>query len=727
MTENRTPFDEWASKQSLISDGNETRLWEQPFFADILKNINNPEKIEEIIQQKNQTLTTQYITERLPNLEENKAQWQSSIKQCETHTENANATNRTINAFAADVNKLVEMYPPERQPEIKAILQEYITSNTFPKHLEQKLTGKPKGLIGKLKHGKKIKQANEFFEEFKQKYTAVNISGKLEELKNNNNSDDSYYILKTKVENVVKMDTPALVASIQSFKTYIQSNQTQIETFEKNIQTQQNFLQKINENIANSTAIKADDDFIRQTVTSLAHPDKTKTSSNISDYVERLDKLPDDELIILNIGLAAGNNSTAITNVLAANGLQAGTNTNEWMVRQETLQNSDKDRHELFSPILTVKDAKEILPQLVADFDRLNLTSGLIVPMVAKDVLKDTPEVSISQEEINAGLDNFIKKAIVSAKIATAAGLPPQEQLDAIYAQLGVKSKDELPKTYTSVDQIKKVYTKDECLFTGTMASDDHLDLSARVGRNGTVYATPHIDYAKIYDGAEAMQFGASATGDSYVNTTIGQYNGENVRLGFINIYAQSPDDKYFKNFGMEEYRKDKKSKVTEATCNVCEQRDGQLVDAQRQITYSSSLVLPREQAINGYVESGKAPITIGDKEYVTLSENAETYVTPEKNPLKTKIMHIQYGGNGSPAQNLYIEVPQEPDKFISQLLASRKADMKTTFSTNKRGDVLERFTAQQREFKAGIVHPARPLQANKTLPNAMLQQQQTR
>jgi hypothetical protein len=233
-------------------------------------------------------------------------------------------------------------------------------------------------------------------------------------------------------------------------------------------------------------------------------------------------------------------------------------------------------------------------------------------------------------------------------------------------------------------------------LFSGTTASDDYPLVSARVGRNGTVYATPHIDYAARYDGVTNVGYmgvdgGFTATGDQYTSSVVGEIGDRRVKVGFINVYEQSNADKYFPNFGMEGCRKYLNGTTPSRTYDVYEGRDGyRFADAHKQAQTDANGRLTREQAINGYIGRGY-PFEKNGKVYMPLSLNAETYVTPEKNPLRTKIMHVVFeDDDGFNKLEFFMPVSDKPNETVQTILDNRAIKLEDTFSHNRRLDILE-------------------------------------
>lgn len=416
---------------------------------------------------------------------------------------------------------------------------------------------------------------------------------------------------------------------------------------------------------------------------------------SISDYVPGLESIPDDEIVMFNIGLTSGNTDLdKIDNVLKKNNLEIGDKANEWYVRREKLGGQDPGKYELFSPLMKAKDAKQIMPNLIADLDNAHVSSGLVVPIKAKELFQNlSKDININVPEIDLGdLQKFIIGAIKRRDVQFGF-----ETIDELQ-KYGIKNQEELPITFYSLEELEQQYPKDKFLFSGSTASDDFLLISSRVGRTGTVYATPNIEYAAIYDGVTNVGSieGTTATGNRYVSSVIGKVFDQDVKVGFINVYKQNPQDMYFSNFGMEDCRQYVGSREEPQIFDMCEydKTDKHWKDAHRKAQSAPNKRLTRDQALNGYVYRS-ALIEIDGKKYMPFSFNSETFVTPEKNPLHTKILHIEWNGN-----KLFIPVNENhSQKIISKILAKRKAKIEDTFSNDFHTDVLDRLQKQKAVF----------------------------
>ncbi len=727
MPQDNIPFDNWVEKKlnwvkesNLISEDWETApdikykkrmnvedMWGAPYFKKMMQVIENNGDIEEFIKNKNQDLHDQYFNATENNVEAITSEFK---RQTGVLTASRNV-NKLLDEFEKDIDMLRQKYPEDAYS-IRKLLSSYEKNGKFEKGADYEEMTKPKSFLDKILSRKKRKEANQFLDTFIDKYENLNIGAALKEYKEKYGGD---------ISDTFNSRFEAMIHRGGSYKN-IEAPELS-EKYSKEIAAVNNKISNLSEDLkrlsgkensfANSTVISKEDKLIRSFAAEIREEIQNPKTLASKDYVENLDKLPDDEIIMFNIGLRE-NCYEHTKNILEHNGLKTGTETDQWLLREEKRKNSDEGRYELFSPLMTVKEAKEIMPKLMSELDRAHVSSGLAVPMKAADMFKnsDLAQTEISQD----GLQKFIAGIEISERIQVNPYYTVSEQNEDMQ-KYGFSSKEELPKVFSSLDEIKKQYPKEQFLFSGSTASDDCCSLSGRVGRNGICYATPDIGYASKYDGVTNVGYGedVKATGDKYVSSVIGKdgFSGEDIKIGFINIYAQSPDDKYFPNFGMEDYRQKAHSDEKPKTYDMFEPSyDGARI-LHRQGQTAANGRLTREQAINGYV-GGTVPSKINGKEYMPFRYDSETYVTPDKNPIKEKLMHVKMG-----EKEWYIPVSGAQNKEVIQaILNKRQAKMEDTFEHSGRVDLISRFRKQEEEFKRGIIPQIRQHDVDKQQTN---------
>lgn len=321
-----------------------------------------------------------------------------------------------------------------------------------------------------------------------------------------------------------------------------------------------------------------------------------------------MDKLNDEELVMFNLSLMNKDSDNIMQNlnfkgaekinkILQELGEKVGNGTDSYMLQKGQKNTSDSGSYELWSPIMTVKEAKEKMPKLIDAMDKAHISENLAVPLKVKDVMEYMSRTPKADENIKEDMEYVYLHCMLDERNKEDWGIQSEKYKENVYKLLNQEKKEDLPpEEYGAMkftrENILQNYNSKDCLFSGTMVSDDYFSMSKRAGRNGSLYATPNFDYAKIYDGINCRHGEVvSATGDFYHSLSADVY-GKKMRIGFINVYQQNNnEDKYFTNFGLER---------------------GSV----------------RQHSLENKTD-----------------EKAETYITEEKNPQIAKIMHIQIQG----------------------------------------------------------------------------------
>ncbi len=723
-------FDYWATTNNLGHYLNEPKvayeqnnIWKMPWINDLLDIIKHNGNVEDFISQQNKKLHDEYLEERQAPLKTKKAEFEAKLSQINNSLTQSQSIQNNLSEFESDIQKLLATFPNE-QKNIKFMLSDYFSYGKFNQEFSTKrIEQKPKNFFDKLLNKKKIEKNNEMLNNFIKKYEDKDLKSALNAFSAEEKDSPLTTNLKSRFEAICDLDherSDITREEAQSNDAKLKNEQTSLQ---ENLQDTSARLDEYENHFLESNLIQKQATFVQDFAKKQQNEILNPKQFSVENYVECLENMNDDEQVLFNIGLSGSANEQAIENILKHNGLESGSEAHQWYIRQENLDTSDNGKFEIFTPIMSAKEAKEIMPKLVNDFEDAEFMSSLIIPIKAKDWFHD-PEYnkdSLTQEQINQGLE----KLIISAKIQEDkknGAIKPYEQ---ILQKLGANSFDELPQAY-SMDELKEKFPKDQYLFSGATASDDYTLLSARVGRNGIVYATPHLDYAAKYDGVTDVGSvtGGTATGDKYVSAIMGQALGRDVKVGFINVYEQSPNDKFFGYFGMEDYMKCRRNVDTPRTYNVCEFQNGVMQPTSKTAQTAVNRTLTKDQAVNGYIGKS-AEFSFNNQTYLPLSYDSETFVTSDKNPIKAKIMHLSCKDNMNIVRDYYIPVPEKTDEFIQYILNNRQADMRDTFKHNCRQDVLARMEQQKYEFNQGVQHQMRAndfvQQRQETLQNAML------
>ncbi|MBR1611649.1 MAG: hypothetical protein IJ672_09270, partial [Methanobrevibacter sp.] len=552
-----TDFDKWLYENGKnISEKHD--LWGASYFDELMETILTNGNINTFIEKTNQSLKNEYVTEKSEPILVKINNLTIKINQSKNFQKRSLLTDAKLDRLQKDIGILLSKYPLEKHSLIQSMLSDYAKTGKMNGRLYMQLTRKPKGLLNRFLKRKKLKDARLNLDAFIRKYQKINLVREIHDLQNlpckNFGSDD----LAKKFDAIINFNTSSADFHSQNLKNNLRNLEENIVQDTKSLGKFQSYINELEVHFNQSSQLSVTKEFIHNFVEDIREEIKQPPVLNSADYVECLNKLPDNEIIMFNIGLRDGKEvADKINRILQYNGLKCGNSTNQWLVRKDTEgRMSDIGKFELFSPLMTVKEAKEIMPKLMYDLDRANISSGLAVPIKASEMFKDNQLTNTQPSE--AELMNFVGSALIKQNMDN-----PTYNTDENMQALGISNKENLPTIYKSLDELKSTYSKEQYLFSGTTASDDYLPFSSRVGRNGIVYATPDISYAALYDGLmrgdNGMISGKSATGDKYVSTSVGQLAGKDVNVGFINVYSQNQqEDKYFCNFGMEDYRQNK-------------------------------------------------------------------------------------------------------------------------------------------------------------------------
>lgn len=362
----------------------------------------------------------------------------------------------------------------------------------------------------------------------------------------------------------------------------------------------------------------------------------------VSEWVERLDGMDDEEMVMFDIATAAGYDyldsynvkaKAKVYNVMKYNCLQKGPETDKWFADKGC--DTVHEAVELFSPVMRVRDAKKIIPKLCHDLLDAEVAANLVVAIRPNELLHHRP--GYKDSEANSAMD-VIMNAITNKEVSWYS-------------------------TKTRHLGFEK-YPDDEYLFSGSMISDDYKFLSRRQGRCGISFATQDFNYAFSYaalssilanpsDKDEDVAHRESVTFDLYSERYRLLWNGKRVYVGFVNVYQTNPADRFYPNFGLER-----------ALAN----KDG---------------------IKHGFDNTRKI----------------ETFVTPEKNPVVDKLLCVVCNKKGYILPMQSQDYPDDVKKALQSLSAMYAGGMEDTLSGLKFSRRLSRFQKQKEEFESGVFH----------------------
>lgn len=362
----------------------------------------------------------------------------------------------------------------------------------------------------------------------------------------------------------------------------------------------------------------------------------------VSEWVERLADMDDEEMVMFDISTGAGyrdysnqdaKRRTVVNNIMKYNCLQKGPETKNWFVDRGC--DTVFEELELFSPIMRVRDAKKIIPKLCCDLLDAGVADNLVVAMRPNELLHNCPERK--EAEVESALD-VIMNAMKNKEI---------NWYSTKTRHLGFEK-----------------YPDDEYLFSGSMIPDDYKFLSRRQGRCGISFATQNFNYAFSYaalssilsnpsDKGADVAHRESVTQDRYPERYSLSWNGKRVYVGFVNVYQRSSTDRFYPNFGLE---------------HALANKDGMK---------------------HGFDNTRKI----------------ETFVTPEKNPLVDKLLCVVWNKQGFILPMYGQEYPDRVKNALQKVSEMYKGGMQDTLPYLEFGKRLERFQKQKEEFEGGVLH----------------------
>ena len=699
-------FDDWVKHTDIRNFEDEKvlwsneagQIWSMSYCKEIIHAILNNQDIEKVIGDKNKKLHDRYMQQETEQQQQQLVESTKRLDNINKHILEINKIKTILGDFKQDIENILKKHSKIiDKSSFMSVLFSYFYEGVFEKGFAyNKLTQPSLSLVDMLIKGIPFKRLKKDIDDFLQKYERLHIKNIIDNL---SISKDFLYenIINNIFKAIISLDWEMYDIWIKELEKNENTLIEQQNVSNQEIKNIKNQILKQEKSFQDSKVIQQEDKIIRDFAQEIRQEIQNPKKLDISNYVVGLNDVPDDEIVMFNIGLTNGKkDGDKIENILEYNNLEFGNQINQWYIRCEKIDNSDKGKFELFSPLMTAREAKSVMPKLIADFDRAHVSSGLVIPIKAQQLFANLNKNHDKTEIKQDNLKQLIFGAILRQNLQSHKVMikNPQKEIH----ELGFNNQEELPQAFYSLEEIKEKFPKDKFLFSGSTASDDYLLLSGRSGRTGTVYATPDIKYASVYDGVTNIgsKEGTTATGDRYVSSIISNIFDKDVQVGFINVYAQSSNDMYFSNFGMEDYRRFIDSKEQPKIFDMCEPgQDGRLQDAHKKGQTSPNKILTRDQAINGFV-GRYAGTEINGKFYMPFAFDSETFVTPEKNPLIEKFMHIKYG-----RVELFIPVNEnKTNKVIQDILNNRIADIKRTFQYSLREDILDRLEKQEKQYK---------------------------
>ena len=415
-------FDSWATTNNLGHYLNvpkvayeQQNIWKMPWINDLLDVIKHNGNVEDFISQQNKKLHDEYLEERQAPLKTKKAEFEAKLSQIKNSLAQSKSIQNNLSEFESDIQKLLTTFPNE-QKNIKFMLSDYFSYGKFNQEFSTKrVEQKPKNFFDKLLNKKKIEKNNEILNNFIKKYEDKDLKSALNAFSAEENDSPLASNLKSRFEAICDLDhekSDITREEAQNNDAKLENEQTSLQ---EKLQDTSARLDEYESHFLESNLIQKQAAFVQDFAKEQQNEILNPKQFSVENYVQCLENMNDDEPVLFNLGLSGSANEQAIENILKHNGLESGSEAHQWYIRQENLDISDNGKFEIFTPIMSAKEAKEIMPKLVNDFEDAEFMSSLIIPIKAKDWFHD-PEYnkdSLTQEQINQGLE----KLIISAKI----------------------------------------------------------------------------------------------------------------------------------------------------------------------------------------------------------------------------------------------------------------------------------------------------------------------
>ena len=605
----------------------EQEVWGISNFDSLLDMVSNGRDIDVFLKTRRDVhMAALNLDSDYASINQSVKDYKNTIHQNQESLSELNKLEKLLNEYtkekqelSAEFKEIQHLYSNIRVDVIlKNLLDEY--DGDFNKKDLQTLRSNP-DKVKRIFYSKKIKSFQSKLESFVDKYQTKELYNLVKKYFPYNvstgftNYSSELERQKSVKSRWIEQDSESLSRAISAKSDKEQEWKQKIETEAKTIRA---FAGKLSDDICNPKDLK------------------------VSEWVERLADMDDDELVMFDISTGAGytdysdkdaRKRLAVNNIMKYNCLSKGPETEKWFVDQG--HDTVFSAVELFSPIMRVRDAKKIIPKLCRNLTEAGVAGNLVVAMRPNELLHNCPEKK--EYEVDSAINTI---------------------MDAM------KNK-EVPWYSTKTRHLGfEKYPDDEYLFSGSMVSDDYKFLSRRQGRCGISFATQDFNYAFSYaaltsilsnpsDKDMMVEERQSATLDWYPERYKTSWNGKRVYVGFVNVYERNSKDRFYPNFGLE----------------------------------------------HGLANKD------GIKHGFDNTREIETFVTPEKNPVIDKLLCVVWNKQGFILPMRGQGYPDNVKAALQTLSDRYAGGMEDTLPYLDFGKRLERFQKQKKEFESGVVH----------------------
>lgn len=507
----------------------EKDVWKIEDFDSLLSAIENGGDITNVLKARHKSHIiemehdAEYVrwTQDIQKNIDNQKQIKADLKKLDTLQHKLSEYKKDKTEILQISKNITEIYDFDYEYYLKHLFSVYESRGVFDKDLLEHLKQKPSKMISRLLYARQIKRIHGMLDNFIKKYTDSGLYNLIYQdgfFEKDKGQSFDYYSKKINV----------LIPDKDRSFNWSKSSVANLLQIKENIEQEYN-----KKTAAEDKVIRS---FANQIIQDILNPKDIKSS----EWVERLEGMSDDEMVMFDILTTArysadsdfnfiNEDRNAVFNILKYNCLSQGVDTKDWFLDQG--EDTCTKCIEIFSPIMRVSDAKKIIPRLLSNLHDADLVSNLVIAMRPNELLGES---SGKSQPVKDNAVATIMDAIMDKKI----------------------------KAYSYKSDVKsfELYPDKKYLSSGAMISDDYKFLSRRQGRCGISYTTPFFSYAFIYTGLKYFlqnedDGGArkSPTQDVYPERNDLSYNGKPVRVGFVNIYEKNLDqDRFFVDFGIE-------------------------------------------------------------------------------------------------------------------------------------------------------------------------------
>ncbi len=413
------------------------------------------------------------------------------------------------------------------QGAISKIIDFYAKNGGFSKNLIISFEQKANNIIDKMMHDKQYEKNNQELHKFMQACIKTKLSESLQ------NTSKTFDLLQKKFARLLNGESQEQINLIQP----LIEQQKEVLTKEiKQIDYKYNMTKK-SINFAKEIYIKDEDikkskELENKIIREFVSIFKKKTS-NPSSYITNINNFEENTLVIFKL-LICINNQDIFNNILKLCQInlsyEDSANPHFWYGKKLENNNSSSLNQELWSPIMSIRSAKQKLIPFIKILNFAGIKTSIITPISAQDLLQGNEQAT----------KNFTSDELLSLILKlkfNRDGIKWEERSEtdkSIIAQIYNVPIFQKPAGYNtnknSKQDISNLYSSNLFLFLGSSFLKNPLVIQSITTGAPTLFASPNVDYA--------------------LNcvTNIGEANGKPVNINFINVYKQGNKNIFYKN-----------------------------------------------------------------------------------------------------------------------------------------------------------------------------------